>query len=161
MKNIFPCFMFVLCVMVCGEASAQGPFTPRLIHAGNGTYGVPQAIFFVHRLGTDPAEGITLDMDGDGKPELLTGKRYREHSGHDPGSHDPLVVHYYKIDRKTAKLMHYAISVNETAGTGTQFVKQDLDGDIDIATAGKTGVHFFRTYTSTTHRERSEKSSCC
>ena len=35
--------------------------------------------------------------------------------------------------------------MNGTAGAGTQFVTMDLDGDgdIDIATAGKTGVHFF------------------
>lgn len=86
-----------------------------------------------------------VDLDGDGEPELLTGKRYRGHSGHDPGSHDPLVVYYYKIDRKTAQFQRYAISVNGTAGAGTQFITEDLDGDgdIDIATAGKSGVHFF------------------
>jgi len=85
-----------------------------------------------------------VDLDGDGQPELLTGKRYRGHSGNDPGSYDPLVIYYYKIDRKTAKFTRYAVSVNGTAGAGTQFVTGDLDGDgdIDIATAGKTGVHF-------------------
>lgn len=86
-----------------------------------------------------------VDIDGDGQPELLAGKRYRGHSGHDPGSYDPLVVYYYKIDRKTAQFTRYAISVNGTAGAGTQFVTEDLDkdGDLDIVTAGKTGVHFF------------------
>ncbi len=86
-----------------------------------------------------------VDLDGDGEPELLTGKRYRGHSGHDPGTYDPLVVYYYKINRKTAQFTRYAISVNGTAGAGTQFVTADLDGDgdIDIATAGKTGVHYF------------------
>ena len=84
-------------------------------------------------------------LDGDGEPELLAGKRYRGHSGHDPGSYDPLVVYYYKINRKTGEFTRYPISVNGTAGAGTQFVAEDLDGDgdIDIATAGKTGVHFF------------------
>jgi FG-GAP-like repeat len=85
------------------------------------------------------------DIDGDGELELLAGKRYRGHSGHDPGSHDPLVVYYYKIDRKTGSFLRYPISVNGTAGAGTQFVTLDVDGDgdIDIATAGKTGVHFY------------------
>ena len=35
--------------------------------------------------------------------------------------------------------------MNGTAAAGTQFVTLDLDGDgdIDIVTAGKTGVHFY------------------
>jgi hypothetical protein len=86
-----------------------------------------------------------VDLDGDGQLELLAGKRYRGHSGHDPGSYDPLVIYYYKIDRKTGTFTRYPVSVNGTGGAGTQFVTEDLDGDgdIDIATAGKTGVHFF------------------
>lgn len=86
-----------------------------------------------------------VDLDGDGKPELVTGKRYRGHSGHDPGSYDPLVVYYYSIDQKAAKFTRYAISVNGLAGAGTQFVATDLDGDgdIDLATAGKSGLTFF------------------
>jgi hypothetical protein len=85
------------------------------------------------------------DIDGDGEMELLAGKRYRGHDGHDPGSYDPLVIYYYKIDRKTGQFTRYPISLNGTAGAGTQFVVADLDGDgdMDIATAGKTGVHFF------------------
>ena len=85
------------------------------------------------------------DIDGDGEPELITGKRYRGHNGNDPGSYDPLVVYYYKIDRKTGEFTRYPISVNGTAGVGTQIIAGDLDGDgdIDLATAGKTGVHFF------------------
>jgi hypothetical protein len=85
------------------------------------------------------------DIDGDGEPELLTGKRYRGHNGSDPGSYDPLVVYYYKLDRQTATFTRVPISMNGTAGVGTQFIVADLDGDgdIDLATAGKTGVHFF------------------
>jgi FG-GAP-like repeat/FG-GAP repeat len=84
------------------------------------------------------------DIDGDGQPELLAGKRYRGHNGKDPGSYDPLVIYYYKINRKTGEFDRHPISVNGTEGAGTQFIVEDLDGDgdIDIATAGKTGVHF-------------------
>jgi hypothetical protein len=90
-----------------------------------------------------------IDIDGDGEPELLTGKRYRGHNGNDPGSYDPLVVYYYKIDRKTGKFTRYPISVNGTAGVGSQFIVEDLDGDgdLDLATAGKTGVHYFENLT--------------
>lgn len=85
------------------------------------------------------------DIDGDGEPELITGKRYRGHSGGDPGSYDPVVVYYYKIDRKSGRFTRYPVSMNGTAGVGTQILIADLDGDgdTDIASAGKTGVHFF------------------
>jgi len=85
-----------------------------------------------------------VDLDGDGQPELVTGKRYRGHSGNDPGSYDPVVVYAYKIDRKTGAFTRITISENGTASAGTQFVAEDLDhdGDIDIASAGKLGVHF-------------------
>ena len=55
------------------------------------------------------------------------------------------MVYYYKIDRRKGQFTRYPISLNGTAGAGTQFLVMDLDGDgdIDIATAGKTGVHFF------------------
>jgi hypothetical protein len=42
-------------------ADAQKPETPRKTTAGDGPAGVPQATFFVHRLGTDHAEGINHD----------------------------------------------------------------------------------------------------
>lgn len=118
---------------------------------------------------------ILTDLDGDGVPELVTGKRYRGHSGADPGSYDPVVVYAYKIPTKAefaeakahpvakrasktdpatggAKtadgaadpvFTRYALSVNGTASAGTQFIAADLDkdGDMDLASAGKLGVH--------------------
>src|SRR5580704_9101550 len=72
------------------------------------------------------------DIDGDGQPELITGKRYRGHSGNDPGSYDPIVIYAYNINRKTAQFTRYAISVNGTAGVGTQILAADFDGDGDI-----------------------------
>jgi hypothetical protein len=113
---------------------------------------------------------LLADIDGDGNPELITGKRYRGHSGADPGSYDPVVVYAYKLPTKAqldaAKssgegtkgtmdsmriadsaadpvFTRYALSVNGTASAGTQFIAADLDhdGDLDLASAGKLGVH--------------------
>jgi hypothetical protein len=97
-----------------------------------------------------------VDIDGDGVPELITGKRYRGHSGGDPGSYDPVVVYAYKLptaaELASAKshaadpvFTRITLSVNGTASAGTQFVAADFDhdGDIDLASAGKLGVHVF------------------
>jgi hypothetical protein len=92
-----------------------------------------------------------VDIDGDGTPELITGKRYRGHSGGDPGSYDPIVIYAYKLPTKSEfaaggsdpVFKRFALSVNGTASAGTQFIAADLDhdGDIDLASAGKLGVH--------------------
>lgn len=81
----------------------------------------------------------------DGQMQLITGKRYRGHSGGDPGSYDPVVVYAYTLDRKTATFTRHTLSANGTASAGTQFIAVDLDkdGDIDLASAGKLGVHVF------------------
>ena len=126
--------------VIYGQGHSYGIYWLEQIGEGDNRHWVRRAIdesfSQVHAL-------KLVDIDGDGEPELLAGKRYRGHNGHDPGSYDPLVIYYYKIDRKTGAFNRYPISVNGTAGAGTQFVTEDLDkdGDIDIVVAGKTGVH--------------------
>ena len=99
-----------------------------------------------------------VDLDGDGSPELLAGKRYRGHNEKDPGSFDPLAIYYYKIDSTKGTFTRHTVSYNSTAGAGTQFVVVDLDadGDLDILTAGKTGQYWFENMSAnrTTWQER-------
>jgi len=91
-----------------------------------------------------------VDLDGDGQPEILAGKRYRGHNEKDPGSFDPLAIYYYKFQPgKEPKFTRHTVAYNSPAGAGTQFVVIDLDadGDLDILCAGKTGQYWFENMT--------------
>jgi len=49
------------------------------------------------------SHAMTLaDLNGDGRPELITGKRYYAHE-HDPGANEPLGVYWYEaLDRQAS-----------------------------------------------------------
>ena len=85
-----PTFAAASLLAAVAVLQAQTPAAPaaaprdsdRITTPGPGPGGVPQATFFVHRLGTDHAEGITaLDMNGDGRPDLLSGAYWYENPG--------------------------------------------------------------------------------
>ena len=82
------------------------------------------------------------DLTGNGRPELITGKRYFAHNGGDPGAREPLTMLYYEIDTKTASFKRHVISKHDV-GTGLQIKTADIDGNglTDIAVAGKSGTH--------------------
>ncbi|MCS7239275.1 MAG: VCBS repeat-containing protein [Thermoguttaceae bacterium] len=84
------------------------------------------------------------DVDGDNKPELITGKRVRAHAGHDPGDLDPPALLCYKWDPSTRQFTRLAIAdFGSGVGTGMQIAIGDLNGDKkpDIAVAGKSGTY--------------------
>ena len=39
------------------------------------------------------------DLDSDGVPELITGKRFMAHNGGDPAEYKPIGVYYYTLKR--------------------------------------------------------------
>ncbi|SFP62041.1 Repeat domain-containing protein [Parafilimonas terrae] len=86
-----------------------------------------------------------VDIDGDGKPELITGKRYRAHDT-DPGVHDPAGLYYYKWNGEsfTKQIISYG-PLGEGKGTGLYFAVADLRGTgrKDIVVAGKDGLYVF------------------
>lgn len=80
------------------------------------------------------------DLDGDGRDELITGKRVRAHNGNDPGAADPAIICSYQIDG-TGKFSRSVINEG-AAGIGLQIRAADLDGDgdLDLVVAGKDGT---------------------
>ena len=92
------------------------------------------------------------DIDGDGEPELITGKRYWAHCGRDPGESDPLGIYYFKING--GRFEKYIIDYGppgEGSGCGIYFWVEDLNGDgrPDIVAPGKDGLYLFENLGAT------------
>lgn len=83
------------------------------------------------------------DLDGDGKCELITGKRVRGHAGKDPGGKEPECVFYYTWDAAAKQFHRHEISgFGGGVGIGMQINVVDLNGDgrLDLAVGGKSGT---------------------
>ena len=86
------------------------------------------------------------DIDNDGEPELITGKRYFAHSGKDPGAKDPNQVVYYDFDPAKQTFTRHLIAEAPSGkgpGIGLQIRIADLDGNgwKDIVVPGKSGTY--------------------
>lgn len=106
---------------------------------------------FAQRLIDDAwsqAHAMTMqDLTGDGYPELITGKRFYAHNGHDAGGREPLGVYWYERFQNGAnwEWARHIIDYGGRAGGGMQIpvVDIDADGDLDIIVAGKGGVFWY------------------
>ncbi|MEQ9437889.1 MAG: VCBS repeat-containing protein [Cyclobacteriaceae bacterium] len=102
-----------------------------------------------HAIDTENSQYHTMDwvdLDGDGQPELVTGKRYRAHNGGDPGGNEPAGLYYFQWDGKG--FVKHTISfgpLGKGKGTGIYFSVADLRGTgrQDIIVAGKDGLYVF------------------
>ncbi len=89
---------------------------------------------------------ILADINNDGLPDLVTGKRYYAHCGHDPGAHEPAVLCWFELQRpEPGKPEYRKHEIDSDSGVGTQFEVCDLDGDglQDVVASNKKGVHIF------------------
>lgn len=84
------------------------------------------------------------DINNDGHPDLVTGKRYFAHNGKDPGAFEPAMLYWfeYKPGKTPAWVPH---QIDDNSGVGNSFTVTDLnkDGLPDIITSNKKGVYYF------------------
>jgi hypothetical protein len=93
-----------------------------------------------------------FDLNGDGKPDFITGKRYFAHNGHDPGEREPLGIYWYEFERMPdgrVEWIKHVIDYGGRAGAGMQIAVADYNGDgrPDIAVGGKSGLFLFENVT--------------
>ncbi len=88
---------------------------------------------------------MLADINGDGLPDFVTGKRYWAHGGHDPGGDQPAVVYWFELQRENGKPVWTKHQIDDNSGVGTQFDVADVNGDglLDIATSNKKGTFLF------------------
>ncbi len=85
-----------------------------------------------------------VDINGDGHPDLISGKRYLAHVSGDPGTDDPSVLYWFEfIPGKEPQWIPHM--VDEASGVGNNFQVQDMNGDKlpDIIISNKKGVFVF------------------
>jgi len=87
-----------------------------------------------------------VDIDGDGKPELVTGKRHRAHCGHEAGEWDDLGIYYFKWTGEgfAKQIIDYG-PIGESKGCGIHFAVADLRGSgrLDLVAPGKDGLYVY------------------
>ncbi len=108
-----------------------------------------KSYFITHLIDSTFSESHSLvleDVDKDGLPDLITGKRFFAHQGKGPGGLEPAVLYWFELlkdgKQKPVWIKHL---IDDTSGVGIQFVTEDMnkDGLPDIVIANKNGVFYF------------------
>ncbi len=85
---------------------------------------------------------LLADLNGDGRRELIAGKRWLGHDGKDLGEWDPLVIHAYDFDKTLRTWRAAELTREAPAGMDLdpKAVDLDGDGDQDLLAASRAGL---------------------
>jgi hypothetical protein len=86
------------------------------------------------------------DINGDGLPDFVTGKRWWAHGPKgDINPDHPAVLFWFELKREGGSPKWIPHQIDHDSGVGTQFEVADVNGDglLDVVTSNKKGVCYF------------------
>jgi putative membrane-bound dehydrogenase-like protein len=92
---------------------------------------------------SQPHAAYLADIDGDGIKDIVTGKRYWAHNGHDPDERGHRVIYWYQTKRDGKGGVDFVPHlVDAESGVGVDVQVGDVNGDKlpDIVVGNKAGV---------------------
>ncbi|MGH9308462.1 MAG: FG-GAP repeat domain-containing protein, partial [Vicinamibacterales bacterium] len=104
---------------------------------------------------------VVIDLNGDGRLDFVTGKRFMAHNGSDPGEREPLGLYWYEVRPRATQResgqgrpaavewIRHLIDYGGRTGGGLQIAVVDLDrdGDLDLVCPGKSGLFIVHNLT--------------
>ena len=121
------------------DGGAQG-WTKHVI-VGKTAEENPQGVHFAQ-----PHAVWLQDMNGDGLPDIVTGKRFWAHGpGGDVEPNATPVLYWFELKREGGKARYVAHLIDDSSGVGTEVKAVDLNGDgkPDVLVGNKKGAFVF------------------
>lgn len=85
------------------------------------------------------------DINRDGVPDIVTGKRWWAHAVGDEGSHMPASLVWLETVHSAGRIHFVPHVIDNSSGVGTQVMAADVNGDqlLDIVSGNKRGAYVF------------------
>ena len=133
-----------------GPGSGEKPKAAAASSPARGPAGPSGPTWTTHTIDKSFSEThatVLADINGDGLPDFVTGKRWWSHGGGGPGGNQPAVLYWFELSRNNGRpeWIRHEIDPEQTSGVGTAFEVADLnaDGLLDIVISNKKGSFYF------------------